>query len=69
MPLAILPGIPPVPAALVVLVVGGFCLVRRADVRLVLMLAAAVMFLVRATQPDVAGKRIDTFAQFFPYAM
>lgn len=59
------PAIPVVPAALVVLLVGGFFLVRRADVRLVLMLAAAAMFLVRATQPDVAGKRIDAFAQFF----
>src|SRR5689334_1569470 len=61
MPLAI----PPVPAALVVLIVGGVFLFRRADVRLVLMLAAAAMFFVRATQPDVAGKRIDAFAQFF----
>jgi DcuC family C4-dicarboxylate transporter len=56
---------PVIPAVLVVLVVGGFFLFRRADVRLVLMLSAAVMFFVRATQPEVAGKRIDAFAQFF----
>src|SRR5205085_10088738 len=45
--------------------VGGFFLFRRADVRLVLMLAAAALFLVRATQPDVAGARWNAFAQFF----
>src|SRR5689334_7060653 len=61
MPLAI----PPVPAALVVLIVGGVFLFRRADVRLVLMLAAAAMFFVRATQADVAGRRIEAFSQFF----
>src|SRR5207237_206811 len=50
--------------ALVVVIVGGFFLFRRADVRLVLVLAAAAMFLVRACN-EVAGKRVDAFAQFF----
>jgi DcuC family C4-dicarboxylate transporter len=56
---------PVIPAALVVVIVGGIFLFRRADVRLVLMLSAAVLFLVRATQPDVAGARWNAFAQFF----
>lgn len=56
---------PVVPSAILVLIVGGVFLFRRADVRLVLMLSAAVMFLVRATQPEVAGQRIEAFSQFF----
>src|SRR4051794_35183438 len=56
---------PVIPAALVVVILGGFFLFRRADVRLVLMLAAAALFLVRATQPEVAGARWNAFAQFF----
>jgi DcuC family C4-dicarboxylate transporter len=56
---------PVIPAALVVVIVGGIFLFRRADVRLVLMLAASALFLVRATQPEVAGARWPAFAQFF----
>jgi len=56
---------PVIPAALVVVVVGGYFLFRRTDVRLVLILSAAALFLVRATQPDVAGARWPAFAQFF----
>ena len=58
-------ALPVIPGALIVLMVGGFALVRRADVRLVLVAAAAALFLVRATQPDAAGKRVDAFVQFF----
>lgn len=52
---------------LLVLVVGGYALYRRVDVRLVLMLSAAFMFLVRATQPGLGGavERVNAFAQVF----
>jgi DcuC family C4-dicarboxylate transporter len=56
---------PVIPAAIVVVVVGGYFLFRRTDVRLVLLLSAAALFLVRATQTDVAGARWDAFSQFF----
>ena len=56
---------PVIPAALIVVLVGGYFLFRRTDVRLVLILAAAAMFLVRASQPEVAGARWPAFAQFF----
>src|SRR3954471_5274481 len=55
---------PVIPAALIVVIVGGFFLFRRADVRLVLMLAAAALFLVRASN-QVPGKRFEAFSQFF----
>jgi DcuC family C4-dicarboxylate transporter len=59
--------VPVIPSVLIVLAVGGYFLYRRADVRLVLMLSAAFMFLVRATQPDVGGavERVNAFAQVF----
>jgi DcuC family C4-dicarboxylate transporter len=56
---------PVIPSALVVLIVGGICLARRADVRLVLVGAAAALFFVRATQPAVDGQRLNAFAQLF----
>jgi DcuC family C4-dicarboxylate transporter len=58
---------PVIPTTIVVLLVGGYFLFRRTDVRLVLMLAAAVMFLVRSTQSDLAGAsaRVDAFARLF----
>jgi DcuC family C4-dicarboxylate transporter len=56
---------PVIPSAIVVVIVGGYFLARRADVRLVLLLSAAALFLVRATQHDVAGQRFNAFAQFF----
>jgi DcuC family C4-dicarboxylate transporter len=56
---------PVIPAAIVVVLVGGYFLFRRTDVRLVLILSAAAMFLVRASQPEVAGARWVAFSQFF----
>lgn len=56
---------PVIPATILVVVVGGYFLFRRTDVRLVLILAAGALFLVRATQPEVAGARWDAFSQFF----
>jgi C4-dicarboxylate transporter, DcuC family len=56
---------PVIPSALVVIFVGGFFLFRRADVRLVLLLCAAAMFAIRATQPAVGGARLNAFSQFF----
>ncbi|HEX3355468.1 MAG TPA: C4-dicarboxylate transporter DcuC [Tepidisphaeraceae bacterium] len=56
---------PVIPAALVVVFVGGFFLFRRTDVRLVLLLCAAVMFAVHATQSAASGARFNAFAQFF----
>jgi C4-dicarboxylate transporter, DcuC family len=50
---------------LLVLIVGGYFLARRADVRLVLMLSAAALFALKAIKPESAGHRADTFAQFF----
>src|SRR2546430_14546003 len=56
---------PVIPSAIIVVAIGGYFLARRADVRLVLLLAAAALFLVRATQPAVGGHRFNAFAQFF----
>jgi DcuC family C4-dicarboxylate transporter len=58
-------AIPIVPATVVVLVVGGIALAKRYDIRLVLIAAAAALFLVRATQPEVAGQRLNAFVQLF----
>jgi C4-dicarboxylate transporter, DcuC family len=48
-----------------VVLVGGYFLARRADVRLVLMLAAAVLFALKALKPESAGNRGEIFSQFF----
>src|SRR5437016_9529711 len=56
---------PIVPSAILVVIIGGIALWRRADIRLVLILAAAALFLVRASQPDAAGQRLNVFAQVF----
>src|SRR4051812_25252641 len=50
---------------LLVLIVGGYFLARRADVRLVLMLSAAALFALKALKPESAGHRADEFAQLF----
>ncbi len=60
-----MPAPPVIPVAIVVLILGAIALAKRMDIRLVLMGAAAVLFGVRAMQDDVAGKRLDAFAQFF----
>src|SRR3954454_10679464 len=52
-------------AVILVLAVGGFFLYRRADIRLVLILAAAALYFVRAMWPDAAGHRFDQFANLF----
>src|SRR6478735_3769466 len=52
-------------AVILVLAVGGYFLYRRADIRLVLILAAAVLYFVRAMWPDAAGHRFDQFANLF----
>src|SRR3954469_13707278 len=54
-----------VPWAAVIVVIGGYLLARRTDIRLVLMGAAAALFFIRATQPEVAGHRADAFTQLF----
>src|SRR3954462_9940988 len=58
-------AMPVLPVALLVIVVGGIALARRVDVRLVLLGAAVALFLLRATQAEVAGHRADAFAEFF----
>ncbi len=50
---------------LLVLVIGGYFLARRADVRLVLMLSAAALFALKALKPESAGNRAEAFSQFF----
>src|SRR4051812_46743712 len=60
-----MPALPVIPVALLVLILGAIALAKRMDIRLVLMAATAVLFGVRATQPEVAGQRFDAFAQFF----
>src|SRR5690348_15544395 len=50
---------PVVPVALAVLVLGGYALHRRLDIRLVLIAAAAALFALRASRPEVAGQRIN----------
>ena len=55
---------PVIPAALLVVVVGGYFLFRRTDVRLVLILSAAALFFVRAIN-EIPGKRLEAFSQFF----
>jgi DcuC family C4-dicarboxylate transporter len=54
-----------IPAAGAVLIVGAVLLYYRVDIRLVLMSAAAVLFAVHASQPEMAGQRASAFAQFF----
>src|SRR5262245_24609754 len=56
---------PVVLSAIAVIMVGGYCLARRADVRLVLLLSAAVLFIVRATQPVVPEGRVNVLAMYF----
>ena len=56
---------PVLPVALAVLVIGGYALYKRVDIRLVLVAAATLLFAVRATQPEVAGQRANAFAQLF----
>src|SRR4051794_28894165 len=60
-----MPAPPVIPVAIVVLVLGAIALAKRMDIRLVLMGAAAVLFALRAVQPDVAGRRLDAFAHYF----
>ncbi len=48
-----------------VVLVGGYFLARRADVRLVLMLAAGALFALKALKPESAGNRGEIFSQFF----
>jgi len=52
-------------SAIAVVVVGGYFLARRADVRLVLMLSAAALFVVRAMQHDVPEGRSNVLGSFF----
>src|SRR6478736_9930366 len=52
-------------SAIAVVIVGGYFLARRADVRLVLLLSAAALFIVRATQPVVPEGRGNVLAQYF----
>src|SRR5438874_2058971 len=56
---------PVLPTAIAVILLGGIFLLRRADVRLVLVLSAAALFALRATQPAVAGHRADALAALF----
>src|SRR5688572_26713375 len=56
---------PVLPVTIVVLLAGGIALWRRADIRLVLILAATALFALRATQPEVAGQRFNAFGQLF----
>jgi DcuC family C4-dicarboxylate transporter len=56
-------------ATIAVIIIGGICLWRRADIRLVLIGAAVALFAVHAAQPAQAGRRFDAFAQvFFEFA-
>src|SRR5262245_1657251 len=52
-------------SAIAVVVVGGYFLARRADVRLVLMLSAAALFLVRAVQPGIPEGPANVIGSFF----
>src|SRR4051812_16762762 len=54
-------------AVIVVLIVGGYSLYRHTDVRLVLMLSAAVMFVVSAMSSGLVGAtaRINAFGRMF----
>ena len=56
---------PVILAAVAVVLIGGVALWKRADIRLVLVGAAAALFAVRAAQHDVAGQRFNAFAQLF----
>src|SRR4051794_29096623 len=48
-----------------ILLVGGFFLLRRTDVRLVLMLAAAAFYALKASRPESVGHRADAFTAVF----
>ncbi len=54
---------PTILVTVVILLTGGYFLVRKADVRLVLMLAAVAFYALAATKPESAGHRTDIFAQ------
>src|SRR4051812_47188922 len=54
-----------IPVTILVLIVGAVALAKRYDIRLVLIGSAAALFLLRACQPEVAGQRLNTFAQLF----
>ena len=56
---------PVLPSAVVIIFLGGILLVRRHDIRLVLLASAAAMYFLRATQPEVGGHRWDLFGQYF----
>jgi len=56
---------PVLPTAIVIILLGAVLLVRRHDIRLVLFVTAAGMYLLRATHPDVAGHRFELFGQYF----
>jgi DcuC family C4-dicarboxylate transporter len=52
-------------ATLLVVVLAGVLLVRGRDIRMVLFLAAAAMYALRAMHPDAAGQRWNLFGNYF----
>jgi DcuC family C4-dicarboxylate transporter len=56
---------PVLPTFLLVVLLAGLLHVRGRDIRMILFLAAAAMYLLRATQPQSATHRWDLFAQYF----